>query len=146
MYSLLVCRSGVFICDAPGSIAAEIGGLDPDTKKRLLASLSLHKNTITDNLGEKIIIQSATNVPPTPPSSPTVPKAYTAQPTSSSISAVHKKKPLVRFVVGGSNSIATDLKKPCSPPVSKLVTNKVAAMRGGTVKKEPYVVSENYVS
>ncbi len=133
MYSLFVCRSGVFICDAPGSIAAEIrGGLDPHIKEKLLANLSLDKDS--DIAGSSLLDNSlsAINVPPTPPSSPV--RDYIAQPTGT----LHSKKPIARFVIRGSDSVATNLKKPYDPLISKLVTNKVAAMPD---KKEPYMVS-----
>ena len=155
--SLCLFRSGVFISDFPGSIAAQIfdSGSDSAMKEKLLKSLSQYCDSgktnadccvsgVEDKVEEVIVLsedsskqptaQAATKAPPCTPVSSGLntksPVRNKYHPPSASMHTVGVKNPLAKISqVGGSKSAAVDLKKlgTPSPLISKLATNKVTA-------------------
>lgn len=119
---MLLCRSGIFICDTPGSIAAGICGPDVSSKEKLLATLSNNRDPVIKTYKENKLAP------------PGVIRRNAPLPVSSD--DLHSKKLPHHFVMGGSKSAAMDLKTHC---ISKLVTNKAIASSGqsiGSVNKE----------
>ncbi len=104
----------MFMCETPGSIAAEICGSGVCNKEKLLATLSQHRDPVMEGCGESKIVPSI---------GARVLRRNIPWPVSSN-DLLHSKNPLNQYVLAGSKSAAVNLK---THSISKLVTNKAIA-------------------